>query len=394
MVRNVLEQPSMNVIFLSPAFPPTARHFCRALSERGVHVLGIGDEPYAAQRAEFANLADYVFEPNMADYEALRRAVASLRSRYGSIDRIDSNGEHWLEAEARLRDDFGVTGLQSAELRKHRSKLGMAETFRAAGVPHPPGVFVSSAGQVRAFAAEHGFPLVFKPDTGSGAVDTFSVADSRELEQALSRDLSRHVVQPFVTGDIVTYDGLTDGAGNIVFSASHVYDVGIMQLRQGRRDGYYYSERVIPPRLEEIGARAVAAFGLRERFFHLEFFARPDGSYVALEMNLRPPGGFSTDMMNQAGNIDVYSLWARALMGERLDSIVYERKYHTAHAGRRRERSYRLSHDDVARELGSALVAVEPIPAAFADTMGDTMYLLRHAELAALQAAIRLVHAQ
>ena len=109
----------MNVIFLSPAFPPTARHFCRALRERGVNVLGIGDEPYSAQRAEFADLADYVFEPNMAAYGALRGAVATLRSRHGPIDRIDSNGEHWLEAEARLRDDFGVSGLHSGELSKH-----------------------------------------------------------------------------------------------------------------------------------------------------------------------------------------------------------------------------------------------------------------------------------
>jgi hypothetical protein len=203
--------------------------------------------------------------------------------------------------------------------------------------------------------------------------------------------LSKHLVQPFISGDIITYDGLTDREGNIVFSASHVYDVGIMQLRQRRHDGYYYSLRVIPPELEELGALAVSAFGLRERFFHLEFFARPDGSYVALEMNLRPPGGFTTDMMNQAGNIDVYSLWARALLGERLDAIAYDRKYHTAHAGRRRQRRYRLGHEELVRELGASLVAIESIPAAFADTMGDTMYLLRHAELTALQHAIELV---
>jgi hypothetical protein len=384
----------MNVVFLSPAFPPTARHFCRALREQGVNVLGVGDEPYSAERSEFTHLTEYVFEPNMAEYEVLQRTVAGLRSRHAQIDRIDSNGEHWLEAEARLRDDFDVVGLRSAELRKYRSKLGMAEVFRSAGIPHPPGIAGVSGPRVRAFAAAHGFPLLFKPDTGSGAVDTFTVSDSGELDRALSRDLSRHVVQPFVSGDIVTYDGLTDGQGNIVFSTSYVYDVGIMQLRQGRLDGHYYSLRVIPSALEELGARAVAAFALRERFFHLELFARPDGSYLALEMNLRPPGGFTTDMMNWAGNIDVYSLWARALAGERLDSIVYDRKYHVAHAGRRRERSYRLNHDELVRELGAMLVAVEPIPAAFADTMGDTMYMLRHTELPPLRDAIRIVQAR
>lgn len=197
-----------------------------------------------------------------------------------------------------------------------------------------------------------------------------------------------------MSGDIVTYDGLTDSAGQIVFSASHVYDVGIMQLRQGRLDGYYYSLRSIPKRLEELGARAVAAFALRERFFHLEFFARPDGSYLALEMNLRPPGGFTTDMMNHAGNIDVYALWARALTGESLGAIAYEREYYTAHVGRRRERDYHSSHEELVRALGSTLAAVEKVPDAFADTMGNTAYLLRHAELEALKHAIELVRAR
>jgi hypothetical protein len=330
----------------------------------------------------------------MAEYEVLHRAVEGLRTRHGRLDCIDSNGEHWLAAEARLRDDFDVPGLRSAELRRHVSKLGMAESFRAAGIPHPPGIAADCGERVRAFAEEHGFPLVFKPDSGSGAVNTFIVANVRELEQTVSRELPGYVVQPFVSGDIVTYDGLTDSAGQIVFSASHVYDVGIMQLRQGRLDGYYYSLRSIPKRLGELGARAVAAFGLRARFFHLEFFARPDGSYLALEMNLRPPGGFTTDMMNYAGNIDVYALWARALTGESLAAIAYEREYYTAHVGRRREHEYRSSHEELVPALGSTLVAVEPVPDAFADTMGNTAYLLRHAELGALKHAIERVRAR
>ena len=138
----------------------------------------------------------------------------------------------------------------------------------------------------------------------------------------------------------------------------------------------------------------MAAFGLRARFFHLEFFARPDGSYLALEMNLRPPGGFTTDMMNYAGNIDVYALWARALTGESLAAIAYEREYYTAHVGRRREHEYRSSHEELVPALGSTLVAVEPVPDAFADTMGNTAYLLRHAELGALKHAIERVRAR
>ena len=42
-----------------------------------------------------------------------------------------------------------------------------------------------------------------------------------------------------------------------------------------------------------------------ERFFHAEFFELADGSHVALEINLRPPGGFTLDMMNYACDVDL-----------------------------------------------------------------------------------------
>ena len=96
----------MNVLFLSPYFPPTARHFCSALSRRGARVLAVGDTPGANNAAAACGLTEYVFEPAMGDYGALRGAVAGLVERHGPLDRLDSNGEHWLEAEGRLRDEF------------------------------------------------------------------------------------------------------------------------------------------------------------------------------------------------------------------------------------------------------------------------------------------------
>jgi biotin carboxylase len=270
----------------------------------------------------------------------------------------------------------------------------MARLFAAAKIPYPATARANDAARVRQFAAEHGFPLVFKPESGSGAVNAFSVADAGELEQALTQPLSEHLVQPFIQGDIITYDGLTDRAGRIVFATSHVYDVGIMQLRQARGDGHYYSLLQVPSALAELGERAVRAFEIRERFFHVEFFARADGSYVALEMNLRPPGGFTTDLMNHAADMDVYALWAEILVTGGLSRpFRHQAKYHTAHAGRRSDRTYRLNQEQLVLALGGTLVAAPAVPAAFADTMGDTAFLLRHADLDALESAIALVQA-
>jgi hypothetical protein len=35
----------MNVVFVDPAFPPTQRHFVRALAEVGASVYGVVDRP-------------------------------------------------------------------------------------------------------------------------------------------------------------------------------------------------------------------------------------------------------------------------------------------------------------------------------------------------------------
>lgn len=383
----------MNVLFLSPIFPPNAAKYCRALAKRGLSVLAIGDAPLEGQHSALSSLLlEYVFEPNMSSYSALHTATERLISRHGPLHRLDSNGEHWLEFEGRLRDDFDVPGLSHARTLALRSKSAMGRIFEAAQIAYPHTVSASDPTQVRRLVSEHGYPLVFKPDSGSGAVDTFTVEDDRSLNAALERQLSNHVAQPFVSGQIVTFDGLTSSDGQIVFCTSHAYDSGIMQVRQGGLDGYYYSLRELPEELERIGRRAVAAFDIRERFFHLELFAHDDGKYTALEMNIRPPGGFTPEMMSAACDIDVFGLWADLIGGSALADFHYQRRYYTAHAGRRASRAYRLSEAELVRELGAALFAVERVPDAFAATMGNVAYLLRHPELSVLREAVALVH--
>ena len=131
----------MNVVFISPHFPPQFIHFVFALRERGVNVLGIGDAPHDTLRPELRKaLGEYFFTPNLHDYDALLRATAYLTWKHGRIDRIDSLNETWLEVEARLREDFHVPGTLPADIDRLRSKLGMHDVFKRAGVPHPSSI--------------------------------------------------------------------------------------------------------------------------------------------------------------------------------------------------------------------------------------------------------------
>jgi biotin carboxylase len=384
----------MNVLLLSPHFPQNFQAFTFALREAGATVLGAGDAPPEELGGNLHGvLAEYCHVPNMADYESLYRAAAGLISRHGRIDRIDSHTEHWLGLEAQLRDDFGIPGQKPADLDFNRRKSGMKEIFRQAGVPVPPGEAVTSAEQIRAFVARHGFPVVFKPDVGVGAQRVFRVDDQTQLAGVLDYPPRDFFMEAFVDGDLVSFDGLTDSEGGIVFCASHKVCSGIMEIVTGLLPTHYYYRRVIPPEIEDLGRKAVRAFRIRERFFHTEFLVGKDGRAVALEINVRPPGGHSIDLMNWACDIDLYRLWARSVVcGE--SHFDYERKHNTAHVGRRERFRYRRSHEEVLRELGPMLVGHTLYPKVFSVAMGDYAYFLRHPDLDELRRGIAYIEEQ
>jgi biotin carboxylase len=239
---------------------------------------------------------------------------------------------------------------------------------------------VQDESQVRRFGDRYGYPLVLKPDLGVGAARTFRVDQPQDVFAAFSSGgLEGYVVQRYVDGTILTYDGLTDVDGRTVFALSHVYSEGVMETVNERRDMSFWTCPQATPAVEELGQATVRAFGLRERFFHIEIFRRPDGSHLVLEVNLRPPGGFMTDMMNYASEMDVYALWARVLTQDpSLSSFVCRPRFHVAHVGRRQGTRYQRSADEVRARLGSRLLWHRPVPPIFSAIMGDEMFLTRH----------------
>ncbi len=386
----------MNVLFLSPHFPPQFWFFCQALRAQGVTTLGLGDVPHSSLPHPVQGALDgYLAVSSLADfvhhYDDVLRGVAYLISQHGRIDRIDSLNEFWLPLEARLREDFNVPGPRPSDLARNRSKTGMAEIFTGAGIPFPTGRRVEGPEEVRAFSLQHGFPLVLKPDIGVGAANTWRVDNAQQLEASLPQVQPGYRVERFEHGTLVSYDGLCDREGRIVFETSHVYSSGVMDIVNRGLDVFYYSRRELPPALVELGRKAVRAFGIQERFFHIEFFERPDGSLCALEINVRPPGGFTTDMMNYACDFDIYGLWAKVITGQDLSDFQYQRRYHVAHASRRHGRDYRVQSSQLRGQLGERLLLDREVPKVLSGAMGNHLYMLRSPQLPPLLEAIHLV---
>ena len=383
----------MNVVFLSPHFPPHYCLFCRSLKAAGANVLGIGDEPFDNLAQEVrTGLTEYYRVADMHNYDELVRACGFFTHRYGKIDRLDSLNEYWLSTEARLRDDFNIFGVRGREIDFIRRKSRMKAKFREAGVPVARGQIVDTVEDARGLIRETGYPVIAKPDDGVGAIATYRLNGDRDLAAFFeSKPDTDYIMEEFISGTIFSFDGLADRSGNPVFYTVHTFSQGIMETVNEARHLYYYSLRDIPASLEKIGRQCLRAFNVRERFFHIEFFQTAADQYVSLEVNMRPPGGYTTDMFNYACDIDIYRIWAELLVHNQT-AVNYRRDYHCCYASRKFNQRYAHSHDDILARYGTLMVQVESVPGVFSSALGDIGYIFRSQSLDELLEIVGFIH--
>jgi len=376
MVQNGIQSSTINFVFLSCHFPPRFRFFVEKLKQRGVNVLGIGDESYDNLHHDLkGNLKEYFKVYNMEDYDQLLRAVAYFTHKYGRITYIESFNEHWLETEARLRKDFNLQeGYRPKLMAVLKRKSGMKGLFKAAGLKVAPGLLPKTLEEALQFGRTVGYPLIMKPDIGVGAAGAKKINNEAELTKYWHpKDDS--FIEQFIQGNIETYDGLCDHTGKILFYSSLQYSAPIMDVLTGACESvFYYVVKDVPADLKELGDIAVAACSVKSRFFNSEIFRTVDGGLIPLEINLRPPGGITVDMWNYAHRMDLYLEYANVITHQPTAPYKLAAHYCT-YTARRDEWKYLHSHEQVTAHLGTRLELVYAMPHIFSAVMGNFAYV-------------------
>ena len=380
----------MNYVLISPNFPPNFKQFAIRLKEEGITVLGIGSDNYDSLDQELKNsLTEYYKVDDMSSYDQMLKACAFLTFRYGKLDRIESHNEHWLAQDARLRKDFNVFGFKPKDIETVKSKSKMKEVFISSGIKVARGKVIHSLEEGKEFVKDVGFPLVAKPDSGVGASETYKIDNESQLDEFFkNKPAMDYIFEEFINGKIITFDGFTDAEGNIVQTSSMSYWAGLMETVNDNLDSIFIVERDIPQDLVDAGSKAIMAFGLKERFFHLEFFRLKDGSLMALEINARPPGGLCLDTSNFASDSDIYKQFAITVAGKKPE-LVTKRPYYSAFVGLKiRPIPPKHTMEDNRSALGPMVVYSAPNPPLFAPSMGEYAVILRHSDLDELKKGI------
>ncbi len=375
-----------NFVFISPNFPANYWMFCHELKKNGLNVLGIGDQPYDELSDDLkSSLNEYYKVSNLENDDEVYRAVAFLIFKHGRIDWLESNNEYWLERDARLRTDFNITtSFRVEDIQRIKYKSKMKEYYLKAGIPVARYHMVDKLENALKFIEEVGYPVVAKPDNGVGASHTFKIENEKQLKEFFAQKWpdTVYIMEEFINAEVNSYDAIIDSKGEPIFETGNVTPNSIMDIVNNLDNSIYYIVKDLPEDTRKAGRATVKSFGVRSRFVHFEFFRLLEdheglgkkGDIMALEVNMRPCGGFTPDMIDFAHSTNVYKIWADMIAFDRSTMPVGEHAY-CAFAGRRDGKDFKFSHGDIMEKYGTHMKMVERIPDVLAGAMGNQMYV-------------------
>lgn len=309
----------MDVLFLSPSYPPEMTHFTRGLAEVGARVFGVGDSPREALAPHVrAHLQDYLHVPSiMAEEDVIQRVGQWLKGK--NIDRILSNWEPLVLLAARMRERWNIPGMNVDTVRAFRDKQIMKERVAAAGLRVPQSARVRTAREAWTAAEKIGFPLIVKPIAGAGSADTYRVDGPNALDSTLAQ--LQHVeeisVEEFIEGEEFTYDTVCiDGQPAYQNIVQYMPRPLIMRteewispvqltVRDLQRDDMQAGLK--------LGQGVLKALNMGTGFTHMEWYRTAKGEAVFGEIACRNGGACLVDQMNYTSDIDLYREWARAV---------------------------------------------------------------------------------
>jgi hypothetical protein len=189
-------------------------------------------------------------------------------------------------------------------------------------------------------------------------------------------------MEEFIDGELFSYDAITSSTCEPLFESMTSWPPSIMDIVNDELELVYYVAGDVPEGLRRAGRATVKAFGADRRFVHLEFFRlKADkegigkkGDFVGLEVNMRPAGGYTPDMMNFAHSIDVYQIYADMVTSDARLFPYPDKEYYCCYVSRRDKNSYVHTHEEILAKYGSRMVMCERIPEILSGAMGNQMY--------------------
>lgn len=347
-----------NFIFISPNFPDVYHKFVTELKKQGFNVLGIGDGPYYEIPEQLKrDITEYYYVNSLGNYNEVCRAVEFFINKYGEIEYLESNNEFWLMQDALLREKYNIkNGLRPNEMDLIKYKSKMKDGFNKAGIKVARYTIVSTIEKCLTFIEQVGYPVFVKPDNGVGANKSFAIKSYDELINFFNtKDNDEYIMEEFIDGEIVTFDGICDDESNVIICFQEHFPISNADVVNLNIDDYYYAQCEFDEEFKIMGQKLIRAFNLKKRCFHIEFFKLSQdkfglgrkGDIVGIEVNMRPPGGNTPEILSMALNGSFYECYAQIMAHNKIHLDLNKPKYVSISVARKDHFHYVHNHDTI-----------------------------------------------
>lgn len=381
-----------NFIFISPNFPDVYYKFLIELKNVGFRVLTIGDCPWYELSDNVKNNCDeYYYVHSLGNTSEVEEAVRFFKEKYGTISYLESNNEFWLMQDAHLREMFDIpNGLRPKDMEVIKYKSKMKEKFIQAGVKVARHIIPVDYNATLEFINKVGYPVFVKPDNGVGASDSYSIHNIEELNNFFNRnDHENFIMEEYIDGTILSFDGIADDNGNVLLSFNEVFPVPVADVANKDLDDYYYALKDFDLDFKQIGKKVVKSFNIRKRCFHIEFFKLNKdkeglasmGEIIALEVNMRPPGGNTPDLLSFALNNSFYTCYAQTIKFNKILIDLHRQHYVAITASRKDRFHYTNTHEDILSKYKDDLLDYGRYNKEVALVMGNSYYYAKFIDL-------------
>jgi hypothetical protein len=309
-----------NVVFVAPFFAETTLRFIDAVSRLdGVRTTLISQDPARKLPAGLrGRLAFHLRVEDALDPDHLGPAVERLATR-GRVHRLLGTLEELQVPLGQVRDRLGISGMGADVAENFRDKARMKRVLRAHGVPCAQHGLARSGEEAAAFTEAVGYPVIVKPQAGSGSRGTYRLESADDLTaflQAMPVSVRRPVMmEEFVVGEEHSFDSVSIG-GRVVWHSVNDYLPAALRVVEEP----WIQWCVLTPRdvndarydgIRAVAGRALDALGMHTGISHMEWFRRPDGSVAVSEVGARPPGARFVNLISRAQDFDLFAAWAR-----------------------------------------------------------------------------------
>lgn len=391
------------VAFVAPYFAETTLRFVSAVSRvEGARTTLISqDPPETLPPSLRARLHGAVRVPDGLDPDVLADAVSAIGRAGGGVDRLLGTLEELQVPLGHVRDRLGIEGMGADTAENFRDKARMKRILRSSGLPCARYALARSPGEAKAFVEAVGYPVIVKPQAGSGSRGTHRLSSDDDLDGCL-RAMAPTAIRPlmleeFVVGDEHSFDSISIG-GRVVWHSVNDYLPAALEVV---REPWIQWAVVLPREIDDPrydGIRAVAGdairvLGMDTGMSHMEWFRRPDGSVAISEVGARPPGARFVHLISWAHDFDLFRAWADVMVHG--DFEPRPRPYAAGAAYLRGQGSGRVARvrglEEVLDELGPMVVEtrlpkVGQSPSGTYE--GEGYIIVRHPETEAVRKAL------